>query len=79
MLQRPSYDSPEQGKVVVKIKVDKLGNVISAEPGQRGTNVSDQALWELARKAALKSKFIADPNAAETQVGTITYNFIRQN
>ena len=79
MLHKPSYDSKEQGKVVVTIKVDKLGNVFSAVAGAKGTNVSDQTLWQLAKDAALKSKFASDPNAPETQVGTITYNFIRQN
>lgn len=78
-LHKPSYDSKEQGKVVVTIKVDKNGNVTSAVAGAKGTNVSDQTLWQLAKDAALKSKFASDPNAPETQIGTITYNFIRQN
>jgi len=64
---------------VVTIKVDRQGNVTSAVPGAKGTNVSDETLWNLAKNAALRSKFIADPNAPEFQVGTITYNFIRQN
>lgn len=79
MLHKPSYDSKEQGKVVVTIKVDKNGNVTSAVAGAKGTNVSDQTLWQLAKDAALKSKFATDSNAPDTQVGTITYNFIRQN
>jgi outer membrane biosynthesis protein TonB len=79
MLHKPSYDSKEQGKVVVTIKVDRQGNVFSAVAGAKGTNVSDQTLWQLAKDAALKSKFASDPNAPETQVGSITYNFIRQN
>jgi TonB family protein len=79
MLHKPPYDSKEQGRVVVTIKVDKNGNVTSAVAGAKGTNVSDQTLWQLAKDAALKSKFASDPNAPDTQVGTITYNFIRQN
>lgn len=79
MLHKPSYDSKEQGKVVVTIKVNKEGVVISAVAGAKGTNVSDQALWRLARDAALRSSFVADQDAPERQVGTITYNFIRQN
>jgi outer membrane biosynthesis protein TonB len=78
-LHKPAYDSKEQGKVVVTIKVDRQGNVISAVAGAKGTNVSDQALWDLAKDAALRSKFVSDPNAPDFQVGTITYNFIRQN
>jgi outer membrane biosynthesis protein TonB len=79
VLHKPSYDSKEQGKVVVTIKVDKNGKVTSAVAGAKGTNVSDQTLWQLAKDAALKSEFVSDPNAPDTQVGTITYNFIRQN
>jgi periplasmic protein TonB len=79
ILHKPTYDSKEQGKVVVTIKVDRNGKVISAVAGAKGTNVSDQALWQLARDAALKSTFEADPNAPDVQAGTITYNFIRQN
>lgn len=78
-LHKPAYDSREQGKVVVAIKVDRKGNVVSAVAGTKGTNVSDQALWQLAKDAALRSKFEEDPAAPETQVGTITYKFIRQN
>jgi outer membrane biosynthesis protein TonB len=79
MLHKPSYDSKEQGKVVVTIKVNKKGIVTSAVAGAKGTNVSDQTLWQLAKDAALLSSFVADPNAPELQTGTITYNFIRQN
>lgn len=79
LLHKPSYESREQGKVVVTIKVDRQGNVISATPGAKGTNVSDQTLWNRAKDAALRSKFSPDPNAPDFQVGTITYNFIRQN
>ena len=78
-LHKPAYESREQGKVVVTIRVDRQGNVVSAVPGARGTNVSDQRLWEVSKDAALRSKFVPDPKAPDNQVGTITYNFIRQN
>jgi len=84
-LNEPPYNSPEQGRVVVEIIVDRKGNVIRAVPGKRipdtniGTTVTDQALWKVAKEAALKSKFTADPNAVEEQKGYITYNFIRLN
>jgi outer membrane biosynthesis protein TonB len=78
-LHKPSYDSREQGKVVVTIKVNREGYVTSAVAGAKGTNVSDQNLWQLAKDAALRSRFKSDPDAPEIQTGTITYNFIRQN
>jgi len=78
-LPKPEYNLKDQGKIVVTIWVNKLGKVIKAVAGAKGTNISDLGLQNLARNAALRAKFSSDPNAAETQKGTITYNFIRLN
>lgn len=72
----PEYNSESEGKVVVEIRVDRKGNVVSASPGKAGTSTNDPILREAAKNAALKTKFNSDPNAAEIQVGTITYTFI---
>ncbi|MFH1001193.1 MAG: energy transducer TonB [Bacteroidota bacterium] len=78
-LPKPSYVSDDQGKVIVSIRVDKDGKVISAEIQQKGTTVSDVNLHNMARQAALKAIFAPDSNAPEIQFGTITYNFIKLN
>ena len=78
-LPKPAYNTKDQGKIVVTIWVNKLGKVVKAVAGAKGTNITNQGLQNLARKAALRAKFSIDPNAAETQKGTITYNFIRLN
>jgi type IV secretory pathway VirB10-like protein len=78
-LPKPAYDSEEQGKVVVEIRVDRSGKVVSAMAGARGTTITDLRLRRLAEEAALRSVFASDPNAPERQRGTITYNFIRLN
>jgi hypothetical protein len=78
-LPKPAYESNEQGKVVVEIKVDRSGKVVSAIAGAQGTTISDLRLRRLAEEAALRSIFHPDPNAPERQRGTITYNFIRLN
>lgn len=78
-LPKPSYDSKEQGKVVVTIWVDREGKVIEAREGAKGTTISDSHLRKIAREAALKARFKSDPDAPEKQTGTITYNFIRLN
>ena len=78
-LPKPAYDSEEVGKVVVEIRVDRTGKVVSAIAGARGTTISDLRLRRLAEEAALRSVFVADPSAPERQKGTITYNFIRLN
>ena len=75
---KPEYNSKSEGKVVVEIRVDRSGTVVSASPGKAGTTTNDPVLREAAKAAALKAKFNSDPNAAEIQVGTITYTFIQE-
>ncbi len=77
-LPKPEYNVQESGTIVVRIRVDREGKVISAEPGVRGTNITNENLWEAARKAALKARFNAKSDAAYTQAGTITYHFVLQ-
>jgi len=78
-LPKPEYNSPEQGKVVVTITVDREGKVIKAFPGAQGTTTTDTRLKKLATDAALKATFKTSPKAPEEQVGTITYKFIKLN
>jgi periplasmic protein TonB len=78
-LPKPDYPSREQGRVVVTIWVNKEGKVVRASPGARGTTTTDPALRRAAEQAALRAKFSPNPNAPDEQIGTITYNFLRQN
>ncbi|MDR2906814.1 MAG: energy transducer TonB [Bacteroidales bacterium] len=78
-LPKPTYNSDDQGTVVVKIWVNADGTVIKAQAGERGTTVNDLTLWRTAESAAMKSRFSADKNAPDQQVGTITYKFIKLN
>ena len=75
----PSYDSQAQGRVVVRIFVNRNGEVTRAIAGVQGSTTTDQQLLRLAQEAALKARFYVKGDAAEEQVGTITYNFIRLN
>lgn len=73
-LPEPSYNSNQQGNVVVKIWVNRDGVVTRAEATANST-ITDATLKRQAETAALKSKFSPDPNATELQTGTITYYF----
>ncbi|WP_167618827.1 cell envelope integrity protein TolA [Maribellus sediminis] len=75
-LPRPKYPGNEAGKVVVRIIVDRNGNVTSAEPGYQGTDIMDKNLWNEAQRAALKAKFKATKDVKAFQQGTITYRFV---
>lgn len=74
-LKKPSYTSQESGKVVVRIWVDQYGKVQKAVPGVEGTTVTDRALWNAARNAALETGFTMSASAPALQEGTITYIF----
>ncbi len=74
-LPRPSYNVQASGKVVVQIWVDNYGEVQKAVAGVEGTTVTDQTLWQAARKAALGAHFNMSADAPALQEGTITYIF----
>lgn len=74
-LPKPKYPGNDEGLVVVKVTVDKYGNVTQAEPGARGTTIMNRQFWNEAREAALKAKFNVDENAPAFQTGTISYRF----
>jgi len=68
-------DCNESGMVIVKIIVNRNGNVISAEPGVKGTTNTAACLLEPARKIALSHKWQPDSNAPERQIGFVKVNF----
>ncbi len=75
----PRYDTEDQGRVIVKVWVDKKGKVMRAEPGEIGTTITNKSLWESCKNAAMNSNFSVNEDAPEIQVGTITYFFVKQN
>ncbi len=74
-LPKPGYPGNDEGVVVVKVTVDKYGNVTAADPGVRGTTIMDRSFWNEAKQAALKAKFNLDEDAPPFQQGTISYRF----
>lgn len=68
-------DCNEEGRVVVKITVDRNGKVISAVPGVKGTTNSHPCLLEPAKKTAFMHKWNLDSNAPSQQTGFVVVNF----
>ena len=64
----------ESGRVVLDIWVDRSGKVRRAEIG-RGSTTTAKSLVDAARKAALSTRFSADPKAPEEQQGKATFRF----
>ncbi len=65
----------QEGRVVVKIVVDRTGKVINATPGVKGTTNNDPCLLEPAKKTAFKHKWNLDSNAPSQQIGFVVVNF----
>ncbi|MDD4141845.1 MAG: hypothetical protein PHR20_03490 [Bacteroidales bacterium] len=80
-MPKPEYVSQDQGKIVVRIEVNHKGEVVKAEPGQKGTTIINQQLWKKTKEAALKTRFnaVSGTSVDKIQIGTITYNFKRVN
>ena len=65
----------ESGMVIVKIVVNRNGNVVEAEAGVKGTTNTAPCLLEPAKKIALSHKWRADSKAPTKQVGFVKVNF----
>jgi protein TonB len=72
---KPIYNIQVEGKVVVIITVDRLGNVINAIPGAKGSTTLNKKLLQRAKTAALKTKFDPKQTAPTNQQGKIVYHF----
>jgi TonB family protein len=78
-LPNPLYSTQKSGTVVVEVRVDKEGKVISVRGGVRGSTTNDTDLISAAEAAARKARFTVSSSAEAIQSGTITYVFkIRQ-
>ncbi len=65
----------EEGRVVVRIVVDRNGRVIDATPGVKGTTNNHRCLLEPARKTALLHRWNPDSRAPAQQIGFVVVNF----
>jgi len=70
-IPEPTCEFQHYGVVVVRIRIDKEGNVINAV-NAAGTNTSDQQMIQCAINAIKKTKWTAGDGVSE---GTITYTF----
>lgn len=72
-MPKPQSSTKKQGKIIVKIWVDKAGNVTKSEAPEKGSTITDGAMVEQAKSAAMKAKFSESKTAPDIQTGTITY------
>ncbi|MBP7919551.1 MAG: energy transducer TonB [Parabacteroides sp.] len=70
-LPRPAYTIQEEGRIVLEIKVNPSGSVISAEIS-KGTTITNESMRRSAKDAARRAKFNSI-SGSNDQIGTITY------
>ena len=68
-------DCNQEGIVVVRVTVNRNGDVIDADPGVKGTTNMDSCLLQPALKTALLHQWYPDEKAPERQVGFVVINF----
>lgn len=65
----------QEGIVVVRITVNQQGQVMTVEPGVKGSTNVHPCLLEPARKTAFLHQWFPDKNAPATQTGFVVINF----
>lgn len=79
-VRNPGYTCGEgsSGEVVIKIKVEQSGNVISATYAPELSSGANPCMIDQAKKYAKLSRFNYSASAPKVQEGTISYVFISQ-
>ena len=65
----------QEGVVVVRITVNRTGDVVQAEPGVKGTTNTHPCLLQPAKETALLHKWFPDAKAPVQQVGFVVIQF----
>jgi hypothetical protein len=65
----------QQGVVVVRITVDRNGDVVAAEPGVKGTTNTHPCLLKPAKLTAMLHKWYPDNGAPPQQIGFVVIRF----
>jgi len=78
ILPIPVFKCEGSGRVRVEITVNRQGKVIKADVIEKESDNYDDCLYEAALNAAYRSRFNIDNNSPQKQIGSITFNFIKQ-
>lgn len=78
VLNVPAYLCKGSGKVVVRVAVDRAGNVTKADLDPLASSTATSCMTEHALASASGARFSASAQAPQPQKGTITYIFLAQ-
>ena len=67
-------NSNKTGKIIIKVKVDKNGNVISADYTAEGSTISDNDLVQKCESTARKAQF-SSSEEKDIDFGTLVFKF----
>lgn len=73
--KKQKQDCNEEGRVIVRIVVNRDGRVVEATPGVKGTTNNASCLLTPAKKIALSHKWRPDPKAPSKQIGFVKIDF----
>lgn len=74
----PGYLCPEQGRVAIRVAVDRKGTVTKAEIDRAQSSHTDDCMEEHALRSAKTTRFNASPGATDPQLGTVYFRFLPQ-
>jgi len=75
---KPGYMCKDQGRVGVRVELDRSGRVRKAELDKASTNTTDECMIELALRSAKETPFSANSTAPNPQRGLVTFRFVQQ-
>ncbi len=75
---KPGYMCKDQGRVGVRVEVDRDGRVRKAELDKASTSTTDECMLELALRSARETPFNASGSAPDPHRGLITFRFVQQ-
>lgn len=78
VLEVPAYLCKGSGTVVVRVAVDRAGQVTKAELDEGATTSLDDCILSNALASASSAQFSSAPSAPQPQRGRITYRFLAQ-
>lgn len=71
----PQDDGQKTGKVAVRIKVTRSGQVLDATPGVKGTTLNDRELWQKCKDAVMKARVTQSESGPEVQLKIVIFYF----
>lgn len=74
----PGYLCRTQGRVAIRVSVDRAGNVLRADLDQARSSQVDECMLEHALRSAKRARFSPNASATDPQNGTVFFLFLAQ-